>query len=87
MADKVTNSKTLGVIVEYFDLVMTKKTATFKLPNFMQGLTESEVKTKFTPYLNMIQFEDEHPETPAKTILSAYVETEEKVSLDIGWKD
>lgn len=87
MADKVTTTKTLGVQVEYLDTVSEKKTATFKIPNYMSNLTEETVREKFQPYLNLLVFEDENENTPNKTILSAYVEDQEKVELDIGWKD
>lgn len=87
MADKVTTTKTLGVQVEYLDTVSEKKTATFKLPNYKSGLTENEIKEKFQPYLNLLVFEDEHEEVPNKTILSGYIEDQEKVELDVGWKD
>lgn len=87
MADKITTTKTLGVQVEYLDTAADKKTATFKIPNYKSALTESEVKTKFQPLLDLLYFEDENEETPNKTILSGYVEDVEKVELDIGWKD
>lgn len=87
MADKVTTTKTLGIQVEYLDTAADKKTATFKLPNYKSGLTESEIKTKFQPLLNLLFFEDENETTPNKTILSGYVEDVEKVELDIGWND
>lgn len=87
MADKVTNTKILGVQVEYLDLVSEKKTTTFKIPNYANNLTETQIKEKFQPYLDILTFEDQHEETPEKTILSAYVEDEERIELDIGYKD
>jgi len=87
MADKVTTTKTLGVQVEYLDTSADKKTATFKIPNYKSNLTESEIKEKFQPFLNITVFEDENEETPNKTILSGYIEDSEKVELDIGWQD
>lgn len=84
MADKITTTKTLGVQVEYLDSISEKKTAIFKLPNYKSGLTEATIKENFQSYLDLVKFEDEHEETPNKTILSAYVEDEEKIEFDIG---
>lgn len=89
MADKVTTTNTLALELNYLDAAQEEKTTTIKIPNPRSGLTEQTVREKTAELIsNILRTEDQiESGDPSFTLQSSYTETEEKVELDIGWKD
>ncbi len=88
MADKVTQSKILGVGIQHGATDQTSKTTYIKIPNPKENLTESVIKTAIQFYISSgILGNDEGGTLINPVIKTAYTETVETTELDIGFSD
>lgn len=93
MADKITETNTLAVEIEYSHTdsetqETANKKATLKLPNYKSNLTEQAIKTAvsqaiYNPGVLMDAYGAPF-ETQTSVIATAYTEYEKKTEYDIG---
>lgn len=88
MADTVTQTRILGVGIDWYDTEEDKnKTTYLKIPNPKNSLTESEIKTTVGTLLTNRILNDAKGnalETETTIISTAYTEEQEVIEVDIG---
>lgn len=87
MADKVTQTKTLGVGIQHGGTT-TQTTTYIKIPNPKQNLNESQIKTAVQLYISSGILGNTDGGTLINPVVkTAYTETVETTDLDIGFSD
>lgn len=89
MADTVTSTSDLAVGLDYPNASGTgTKTVYLKIPNPMNNITESQIKSAVgTALTNKIFLNEYGDEIPTSAISTAYTENQTINNLDIGYSD
>lgn len=89
MADTITSSRTLSVELEYTESDGDKKTATVKLPNHKDNLTQQEITAAFTDSILIYGYDEEGaPQIlNSDNVLTATTTNQTINNLDIGWTE
>lgn len=87
MADTLTSDNYLSTSLEYTDHeTNTDKKIAIKVPNPKANLTEQQIKTAMTTFINAdILLTPDGDHFTQTDILSASIINETKLKLDVGW--
>lgn len=84
MADSITSSTELSIGLDYVNIDGNQRTIYLKLPNPKTGLTESQIKTQMTTFINSQIVLDPTGEPFSTTSIgTAYTLKEDKINIDL----
>lgn len=84
MADTITSSQEIAIGLDYTNIEGNQRTIYLKLPNPKAGLTESQIRTQMTTFINSQIVLDPTGEPFSTTSIgTAYTLTENKIDIDL----